>query len=50
MYYLIGAMEIPETRHSVSNHGLALSHLALQSPFHSMMDAFLNQIEIILGF
>lgn len=34
---------------SVTNHGLALSHLALKSPFPSSMGAFLRQVEIIFG-
>lgn len=35
--------------HSVTNHGFALSQLALKSPFHSNMCAFLSQIGIIFG-
>lgn len=31
------------------NQDLELSHLALKSPFHFSMDAFLNQREITIG-
>lgn len=33
---------------SGTNQDLALSHLALKIPFHSSMDAFLNQREITI--
>lgn len=34
---------------SGTNQNLALIHVALKSPFHSSMDAFLDQREITIG-